>query len=474
MLSTRRFRTLDRAAPYLAAALLAVPVVDGRMFGVRAGLASLVEERYALAFYESVPATLDVACIAAAALLLFRRTRGFAACLGLVAAAMAASASAIGRHYRWASVAPFEDLGLVWAATTAAALLVVVAREGWFPARRPDPPPRPRVQRPPLRTMLDVVPSWTVHVGGGTLVWLAVTKIQSSYYTKCLDPWGEANVAMASAELWTGLLALCPRTRPAGAFLGAALMEGAAVFAGYASLQGLSWRGCHCFGAFEYPWSVHAAVALAIAFVLAAAFVREATQWAYSAPSESPSNCDEVPIVAAVRGVLDAHRSYGARHPWAAPVAGVALLACAIPPVTNTLGDLAWSVIEFELPSAECVVPALLGAAGTLGGLWLLRPRTRLRGAWTGYVGSLVVVAYELIDLLTWLRRHEARVLELSEMSRWAPVIVPLAAATVCILAARTNRAARTAPLSPPAPAAATSAPRATALGRLRAAAPPR
>jgi hypothetical protein len=455
--STRMARRIDRAAPYLAAALLALPVVADRARSPIDLFAELRAGRFDAAAVASCRATLDVAGVIAAALLVPRRTRAFAAVFGLVAVIVPASAmllSVFSPRLRWSETAPFQALGPPWALTTACLLLVVVGRERWSPPRTPRP-------RSSSRTALDVVPATTVFVGGGALLWFAFMKAQSVGYFKCLDPWAPANVAMTSAEAWTGLLAVFPRTRLAGAPLGAALMTGTALFAEYAWIADIPSKGCHCFGDFDAPWPAHMVVALVVASVLGAAAFRE-TRIRALRPVEA-SAPRRGSIVDDARSWIARRRAAGVRFPWAGPIAAVVLLgggACRLTVVYEMLIDV---LLYQRFPYIEDMPHAVVAAAEIASGLWLLGTTRVVRGGCVGFWVAVLYCCAAVVELVQWLLKRHDPYEEFDRMP-WFAVAASVSLAALCLLATRTRRRATPSPTTPAVTPRAAVAPRATVL----------
>jgi hypothetical protein len=317
----------------------------------------------------------------AAALLVGRRTRTFGCALGFVVV-LAAASSTLSDAGRWDRFGPFGRAAApdaVWEAATAAALALVAARGSWFPAR-------PSKQSP---GHAPAVPPWTALVAGGVLLWLAALKIPGLHYFKCPDPWGPANVGMSAAELWTGLLTLLPATRLVGAAGGAALMGGAAVFAWRQSEDGIPWRGCGCFGAVDAPWSVHFVVALVIAVLCEAAFVREAALALAARRDAAPSA--PTSFVDGMRARCRPFRA--ARLPWAPPTAGTLLLVIgAARLLTLTLLHIEAAADGHGGPDTA-LADILLGVHAVTAGALLLSPDHRRAGAMLGLILAALEVA---------------------------------------------------------------------------------
>jgi hypothetical protein len=453
-------RWIDRAAPFVAAVLLALRVDWFR--GARAVVADALAGQFQHAAWKAPDAAWEVGAFVAAVCLVVPRWRGFGATLGLVAAAIPATALVTVPRRRWHEMA---DAGWIWTLTTATLLLAVLWRERWAPRRRSLPsPPKRAFRRPPAGTILDVVPSWTIHVGAGALLWLADSKIQTMGYL-CGDDgsWARANMAMTSAELSTGLLALLPRTRLVGAWLGASLMSATALFALWADYEGVSWRSCHCFGAIEAPWRVHFLLALAVAAVLAAAAVREATFRA-SRPverTEASARCGS--ILDDVRRRIRRRGRSGARHAWAGPPAGLAVLLCALPLARRVVEAFAKLLLLMRPPSWGDLVIALFAAAEVVGAVLLFDRRRFVRGAWIG--GAAVGVCFVVPAVWTIYRWFGPEYADW-DVAHWWDLATTGSATVLCVLAGRTRSAARRAAW-PPAPRRAptprvAAAPRAT------------
>jgi hypothetical protein len=312
-----------------------------------------------------------------ALLLLFRRERVLGVALGTAAVVVASSSAFVGFRYGgmwWARFGAFGRGPLpsaAWAVATIAALACV--------------PRTRRLAAAPKQTGMRRVAAWVpasfALLPAGALLSLAWTKVESMAPVNCPDPWLDVNLTMTTAEMWTGLLVLLPRTRRAGLRFGIVLMEGTAAFAAHQWTEGASSRGCGCFGGIDLPWSFHALFAAALAAVLAVAHFREL--WI---PAAAPGAL--VPRAVSRRGfpallvrwraIRRARRVSGARPMWAAPAAGLALVAIAAPVLDAVMSDgLAAAAGGSSVVGVRVAAEAAVGLGLFAVGMRLLRPRGR-------------------------------------------------------------------------------------------------
>jgi len=312
----------------------------------------------------------------AAVLLLSRRSRALGVWTGVVAVLASAStllSAASGYHGWWTRFGALghgDAIDAAWGLATLAALACV-------PRTRRQPGPEPA--RTGLRRAAGWVPASVALVAGGAMLALAWMKIRAMQYYKCPDPWLDSNLAMTTAELWTGLLVVVPATRRSGLRFGILLMEGTAAFAARQWIDDVSSKGCGCFGMIDAPWSVHVVVAASLGLVMAVAYFRDLHIPA--APRSAAVPCavarrGSPALLVRFRAIRRDRRVRGARPVWAAPAAAAALMAISLPTLMSAVDDALFAASDWE--HADAARAAAVGAVGLamfVVGKWLLRPR---------------------------------------------------------------------------------------------------